>query len=340
MTMKVAVISSQGMGDALIQMIIANNLSENNVNVTYFSDYGYQLKAYINNYHVQAFPQYDAFINTFDKFHLVLHDAGSTYCLNAPDKSKQWLNRNAIRYHMNGRNKTESLLSKQQVLNTCADIADKQNLVDTLFLFNDYIRMPYKYRMFGRKAIAQELTFFLKNKVKLDNVTDNTGVILSKKERGVNKDKQRVLIHPTSSKVIKNWTPEKYLELAIRMKANNFEPIITVSPTERDAWLGLTKGVIEVPLFESIAALAEFYATADWFVGNDSGNAHLASMLGIPTFQLFGRWRKNPAWRAGWGKNNVLIAKLPHCLSRNEWQQGISVDYAYAKFIKFTRKYL
>jgi ADP-heptose:LPS heptosyltransferase len=138
-------------------------------------------------------------------------------------------------------------------------------------------------------------------------------------------NRQKIVIHPTSSRTQKNWPTDKYIRLATLLKEQDYEPIFTVSPAEREQWLEHTQGNFQVPYFQNLSVLAEFYQDARLFIGNDSGNAHLASYVGVPTVQIFKRYRRNPAWRAGWSDSRVIIAKIPYCFYSNDWAKGISV---------------
>ncbi len=42
------------------------------------------------------------------------------------------------------------------------------------------------------------------------------------------------------------------------------------------------------PPYSDLSKLLAMLATADRFIGNDSGPGHLAALLGVPTFTIFG----------------------------------------------------
>jgi ADP-heptose:LPS heptosyltransferase len=106
-----------------------------------------------------------------------------------------------------------------------------------------------------------------------------------------------------------------------------------VSPKEQSHWVALCDGEFDVPLFKTIDELANYYIDAAWFIGSDSGNAHFASCLGVPTLQIFRRWRKQPSWRAGWSKGRVITPRFPYSLFRKKWQNGVSVMSVYKTFM-------
>ena len=75
----------------------------------------------------------------------------------------------------------------------------------------------------------------------------------------------RMVIHPYSGSVRKNWPYERWVELSRRM------------PVE---WAQ--------DRFEDLGELAAWIAGASVFVGNDSGITHLAAAVGTPVVALFG----------------------------------------------------
>jgi len=139
--------------------------------------------------------------------------------------------------------------------------------------------------------------------------------------------------------LIKNWDAKKYIATAIALKKNGYNPVFTVSPKEQKCWKNLCGTDFDVPTFKDIKELALFYSDAAWFIGNDSGNAHLASLIGIPTLQLFRRCRKKPTWRAGWSENKIITADFPYCMNRKKWQKGISVEKVLNAFYRWQKTF-
>ena len=50
------------------------------------------------------------------------------------------------------------------------------------------------------------------------------------------KHPKRIVIHPTSTSEEKNWPREKFLQLAHALEKKGFEPVFSVSPQERNNW--------------------------------------------------------------------------------------------------------
>lgn len=109
-----------------------------------------------------------------------------------------------------------------------------------------------------------------------------------------------LLIHPGSGSPAKNWPPERFCQLAKQLKELGRPVRVILGDVELDRWPKET-----INAFESAAQivrpanLIELYsqiAGASSLIGNDSGPAHLAGIVGIPTITLFAsaktiRWR-------------------------------------------------
>ncbi len=79
-----------------------------------------------------------------------------------------------------------------------------------------------------------------------------------------------LVIHTGAAQPTRQWPPERFAEIAARLRAGGRK--VTLLD-------GGTGGLDE---------LLPLLATADHFIGNDSGPGHLAALLGVPTFTIFG----------------------------------------------------
>ena len=259
-------------------------------------------------------------------FDLVLYDSSGKYVREMPIDIENWCEENAVCFRMSDaapRHTNISIERIQEKLPTESKISAPQ-----FKSLNASLRG--KYWTFYRPPVVQQLCIFLKNITKLDGVYEANGLV--KNDR---LDRKKVLIHPTSSSEKKNWTSKNFVHVFLQLKADGLKPYITVSPPERQYWIDFLSSELKatddeivnsVPLFRTIKDLAEFYMDARIFIGNDSGNGHLASALGVPTIQIFSGWKKYPAWRAGWGKNTVITPRFPFNLIKKRWKSGVSVD--------------
>lgn len=106
---------------------------------------------------------------------------------------------------------------------------------------------------------------------------------------------QYVAVHPGTSDFgrIKRWPPERFAELAARIRSELGLPVVlTWGPGERalaEQIAAASRGGAVVAMeTASILDLAEILRQARLFVGCDSGPLHLASAVGVPSVALFG----------------------------------------------------
>lgn len=97
------------------------------------------------------------------------------------------------------------------------------------------------------------------------------------------------VIHPGSGGREKCWPLERFVELGRSLPG---PMVAVVGPVEADRWGegGIAALARELPVLAdlSLEDLAGVLAEARGFVGNDSGPAHLAGALGVPTVALYG----------------------------------------------------
>jgi hypothetical protein len=146
---------------------------------------------------------------------------------------------------------------------------------------------------------------------------------------------KRVVIHPTSARVTRNWPREKFLRLAAYLKEEGYEPVFVPGVKEKAAWEGLG---FEVALFSTLDQLARFLYESGYLVGNDSGLGHLASALSVPTLTVCRRKKWANMWAPSLNKGVVLTPSpwIPNIsgfrLRDRHWQKFISVGMARRAF--------
>ncbi len=119
--------------------------------------------------------------------------------------------------------------------------------------------------------------------------------VLSSQHRG-----QTILIHPGSGGDTKCWPAEKFLEL-IQMLRRERKPVqVILGEVELEKWpterLRAFEEVADVMRPANLVELFNTLSNAAVAVMNDSGPAHLSSIIGTPTLALFGP--SNPTiWR-------------------------------------------
>jgi ADP-heptose:LPS heptosyltransferase len=92
------------------------------------------------------------------------------------------------------------------------------------------------------------------------------------------------VIHPTASSPDKTWLGERFLAVAEHLKNSGFEPVFIDASPHSLARYRAFRTLCDAPLRE----IKQLLSTASLFIGNDSGPAHMAGALGLPTVVLFG----------------------------------------------------
>ncbi len=150
------------------------------------------------------------------------------------------------------------------------------------------------------------------------------------------KHEKRVVIHPESSNLGKNWSYEKFISLSLKLQDLGYQPFFCVSPKERPFWdRHLSKYSIDLPTFTTLHETAQWVYESRYFIGNDSGIGHLASAFSIPTLSIFARKSYSRLWRPDWGFNQVItpLEILPGAyLKKRLWKNLLGVNRVIGAF--------
>lgn len=111
-----------------------------------------------------------------------------------------------------------------------------------------------------------------------------------------------VLMAPGSGWSGKNWTPNRFAELAGRLQARKIAVAWTGSASEAELCRGPGRNWTGRLMLGQLAAVME--RAAAW-IGNDSGPMHLAVAVGCPTVSLWG-----PTNESKWGGHGEKHAKI------------------------------
>lgn len=110
--------------------------------------------------------------------------------------------------------------------------------------------------------------------------------------------KRRVVIHPGASRSYQCWFPERYVELANRLAANDGLEVLWIEAATNPV-TGLFPTVLRART-PSLRDLAQTLGSADLFVCNNSGPMHMANALGRPCVVINGptSYEWDPVWHA------------------------------------------
>lgn len=178
-------------------------------------------------------------------------------------------------------------------------------------------------------SVAENLRRFCENILHLPKITASNGVIPPAGLRHRFYDK-RVLIHPTSSRPGKNWSRDKFIELAWHLQREGFEPFLILGASDREAWK--EQSHLFAPLFPALDDAASYIYESAYLLGNDSGFAHLASCLGVPTLTVSRRKALARLWAPSFTPGVVVTPHpwIPNIrglrLRDRYWQSFISTE--------------
>lgn len=137
-------------------------------------------------------------------------------------------------------------------------------------------------------------------------------------------EKDLFVIHPGAGSPRKRWGLDRFMALAdVINESTSAEVLFVVGPAEKDLLPSLTKAAvgkhIRVVPVDDLSRVAALMTGIRCFVGNDSGLAHLAGFLGVPTAAIFGP--SSPARWAPLGKAVKVLRGVRDCPACFETQK-------------------
>jgi lipopolysaccharide heptosyltransferase III len=263
--MKIAVFSCIGLGDCLLTAILSYNLVREGHEVVLFHPFMSAMQGWFPE--VKICGRKDVCLEEFDRFFIFY----------------------------------EKLPWMENILDACLEKYRAQTTVlNPIATPNTDYPFWEEGEFDGNQTFADNLVLFCQKRLGILHPVKSCGLVPP--ESALRRFKNRIIIHPTSSRPGKNWPRSKFLRLAKRLRKNGFDPVFIVSPEERDEWP-------EAPLFSSLNEVAQFIAESGYMIGNDSGIGHLASALGLPTLSLFKNERTANFWRPSFAPNQICLPK-------------------------------
>ncbi|MDP9022586.1 MAG: glycosyltransferase family 9 protein, partial [Actinomycetota bacterium] len=107
------------------------------------------------------------------------------------------------------------------------------------------------------------------------------------------------VVHPGASAASRRWPPERFAQVAEGISRRGLRVVVTGTAEEVDATSALSRRasceVVDLSGATNLGGFAALLADAALLVGNDSGPAHLAVALEVPSVTVFlsgdpGRW--------------------------------------------------
>ncbi|VVB80391.1 Glycosyltransferase family 9 (heptosyltransferase) [uncultured archaeon] len=302
--MKVGIMSCPGLGDGLISLLLAENLSQSGNEVEVFhAGVLCELKKWFSSATILSLPAAynEKLLDEYDHF-FVFYDQGHP-----------WMNH----FISEGKKK-----EKVTVLNASSGRKNgSQPFYEDAYLESD-------------RSMVENMELFCRRVLCLLPTTKKLTLNIP---AAVGKDPKRVVIHASGAKEGKRWDLEKFLRLYEHLKKKNFSPIFVFRESEKEEFAPL-EGKVSVKFCKDCDELARFLLTARFFIGNDSGVGHLASSLGVPTVTIFRNKRGSKLWRPHFTKGKVVyppswILNLSFCRLRDKkWQSFITVNSVLRSF--------
>ncbi len=322
---KIALAAGAGLGDGLIELILANNLSINGFDVTFYSNPVAQFGEWLPRLKVKSYREVTDQEKEFAAYDLVLADNISI--LSKPHWRPEDFPMLAKKYVYIGFGKVEKEL--------IYDHTERLRGVMTPEMFTKCAPLAaaageIRYQG-GDHNITQvkSAAKFCSDVWKLPQVETSIGMMapehLKLKHRGHSK---RIVISPFSANPVKDWPLKKFIVLAEKLRHDGFEPVFAVAPPDMERLQRELCGRFPAPDFPSIGDLAAYVYESVLTAGNDSGTGHLASCLGIPTVTVSSK--KNHRWRPDWSDGLVVLPLLKLKLGRKRyWKPFLSVGMVY-----------
>jgi predicted lipopolysaccharide heptosyltransferase III len=170
-------------------------------------------------------------------------------------------------------------------------------------------------RFFGLQDFRRPYEIYIPDQiqVRIDHLLDQAGV----SGRPLN-----IAIHPGAGKKARQWRPERFGEIAQRLRAKYNARIILLGGPEDQNIVDVVEDrlVSDAALKFSDLSLLEMAALlkrCHLFIGNDTAPGHIAAGVQCPTLTLFGP-NLPLLWRPISPHGDVLFKDLPCCRCRHE----------------------
>ncbi|MEP6933407.1 MAG: glycosyltransferase family 9 protein [Nitrospirota bacterium] len=137
---------------------------------------------------------------------------------------------------------------------------------------------------------------------------------------GFSTEQPLVVIHPGSGSAHKCVAPETLATVITALQISGAIPMVLEGPADREPVERLLQSCVNPPTLLKrldLFTVAGLLAQAQLFVGQDSGITHMAGLIGVKTFALFGP--TDPARWAPRGAHVSVVQGIPcHCRSWGE----------------------
>lgn len=310
----IAILPLRMLGDSLVFTILAQNFSNQQVNVTYFSNTLSSIDHWLPDFTVKPYSDHQQLANELQTYDALLcdpHDRELLQLLTSDDAL---------------RNKTAWITATRMPEEVEPDHEKEKELAKKLFPetsvhgFSDTLR----HRKRGNLTMVGFAQDYCQSR--FSNVAMvNRPRLEAPKSLIHRKCSLRVIIFPLTPNPAKNYSLKRYLQLAEQLRSRGFQPefILTQDQVAGNQSAIESKG-FEARLFGDINSLAEYVYESGCIISNDSGGGHLASFLDVPVVTLYKK-KDDFEWRPGWRGSKVIRPKFSFKWKRKRvWSPFVS----------------
>ena len=325
---KIAVVCSQGLGDGLLTLIFSQNLARNGYKVSHFNNHTAQLAKLLPDIDAISYPDHETMMKSLQEYDVVLYDSGSFFGKRVLPNDHSKIPHNFIAFQVS-RTKPRRMSDYNATL-AYLKRHNNGHLID-LIKCNASLKQPGKHFY----PVSEHISWFMQQVLGMQNIENKPKFLFPKSWRS-NKHKKRILIHPFSSSDKKNWPIDKFIELAEKLASDGWEPVFTVAPNEKQALEPKIANRFTMPVFKNIGEVAKYYYESAALIGNDSGNGHLASAMGLPVLTIFNRWKPGYSWQPQWTTAIAVAPLISRSLAGQKWKNFLSVNKVHQRFQRLT----
>lgn len=315
MGLRAGVFCHNGLGDGINCLVLSNNLHLNGWQVDTFQNTIGSMQNWFPHLSVQPYPKLEELpriLSSYDWYFVVQNDTDEFVLQLIREGKKRFPDQIKVLY-----------------------LYPSPNIVNEPY-YLDCLTNP-------KASIAENMRLVCEKIIQLPKITKSNGFTpLS----GLVKHKypNRVVVHPTSARLTRNWPKEKFVKLALHLRKEGYELVFVPGGIkEQEDWRDVKNLGFEIQSFPSLDALSRFIYESGYLIGNDSGLGHLASALGIPTLTLCRRKAWANMWAPSFCKNIVITPAswIPNIrglrLRDVHWKKFISVGKVIRGFKKLTQ---
>jgi hypothetical protein len=292
--MNAAVFSGLALGDGLIAMVLAHNLSLHGYKVVLFHRFLGELQSWFPPITIQPYPPD---LKKFDRYFLI--------CENTT-----WM-----------KELRESLLKNQR---------EKTTVLNPIATPNTDYPFWEEGRFNGSRPFAENLALFCGDILKLPNPVKENGIVIPN-DVTPQKYPHRIILHPLSSRATKNWPKEKFYKVKQHLQRQGYDPCFVVAPYEKEGWeeAYCLNSLSELATFicESGAMIGN-----DSGIGHLASCLGVPTVTICRNERLANFWR--PAWAKGeLCLPSKWLPNLKGLRLRDKyWQKAVSVDKVLQSF--------